>query len=267
MKKIVILGSAGMAGHMILNYLSSLEKYDLQGISRKEIDIEEDLGGLIELLNENKPDVVINCIGLLVKASQEEPDKAIYINGLFPHVLECRVPDSKIIHISTDCVFDGKRGNYDEADLPNEKKWYGKSKAIGEIINKKDLTIRTSIIGPEIKQNGTGLFKWFMDQKGEVSGYNNVLWNGITTLELSKQIDRILDTDLTGLYHLVTDASISKFELLLMMKEVFQRTDVEVKSIAAPEDRNKVLINNRKTEYDPNIPSYLDQLTDLKEIL
>jgi dTDP-4-dehydrorhamnose reductase len=261
MKKITVLGSAGMAGHVVYDYLTSLNKYEVGGISRKEFDIEEDLLGLVEFLENNKPDIVINCMGLLIKASQNNPTKAIFINSLFPHILS-DLP-SRIIHLSTDCVFDGKEGNYSETSLPTDTGWYGRSKALGEIRNNKDLTLRTSIIGPELKENGTGLFDWFMHQTGEIQGFSNVMWNGITTLELAKQLDHIVDTNLSGLYHLVTDVPISKYGLLLLIQSVWNKTDVKVNQ-ESNTYQNKVLINNRLGDYNPNIPNYPTQLEELK---
>lgn len=278
MKRIVIFGSSGMAGHMVYHYLNSFpEMYDVLGISRvkhegimsESFDIEDELVECAEFLSEYKPHVIINCIGLLVQPCQDDPTRAIFVNSFWPHVLEDagRELNAKVIHISTDCVFDGKNGPYTEATWPTETNWYGRSKALGEIKNDKDLTIRTSIIGPELNDDGVGLFGWFMRQTGEVSGFTNMAWNGVTTLELAKQIHKILllDFNLAGLYHLVTDEPIAKGGLLQMIQVVFEKTDVKISLTEANEPRNKVLINSRKGEYDPGIPSYMRQLTELKE--
>jgi dTDP-4-dehydrorhamnose reductase len=276
MKKILICGSSGMAGHMVYKYLETTGKYDLLGMSRtiedgiksESFDIEDDLVECVEqCICQFKPDVIINCIGILVKASQDDPARAVFINSFWPHVLEdvSREMGCRLIHISTDCIFDGIKGPYNENDLPTEKNWYGRSKALGEVANSKDLTIRTSIIGPELKDDGTGLFEWFMKQTGEVSGFINVMWNGITTLELAKQLDRIIDTNLSGVYHLITDIPIAKGELLVEIQRVFEHTSVKIKPTAASESRNKVLINNRIGEYLPGIPVYSVQLAELKE--
>jgi dTDP-4-dehydrorhamnose reductase len=142
---------------------------------------------------DNNFDFVINCIGLLVKDSLENPAKAIIINGWFPRYLESRLSDkkTKLIHLSTDCVFDGKKGNYIESDIHTESNAYGRSKSIGEVNNNKDITFRMSIIGPEIKTNGTGLFHWIVSNHDtELQGWDNAWWNGITTLELSKCIHK-----------------------------------------------------------------------------
>jgi dTDP-4-dehydrorhamnose reductase len=275
MKKILIFGSSGMAGHMVYKFLESTNKYDLMGISRVQepdiksqiFDIEDELVECIEYVCQYKPDVIINCIGVLVKASNDDPTRAIFTNSFWPHVLESVSLElnSRLIHISTDCVFDGKNGPYNETDWPTEKNWYGRSKAMGEVVNDRDLTIRTSIIGPELKDDHTGLFEWFMQERGEVSGFVNVVWNGITTLELAKQIDKIIDIDLTGLYHLITEVPIAKGELLALMQKVFQNTAVKIKPTATNNPSNKVLLNNRITEYNPNIPIYQVQLEEMKE--
>jgi len=276
MKKVVVLGSSGMAGHMIYSYLNSFpEKYDVLGISRieepgirsKQFDVESDIYEFIEFLSEYDPHVIINCIGVLVKPSQDDPSRAIFVNSCLPHLLEDlgKFMKTRIVHISTDCVFDGKNGPYKEDDLPTERNWYGRSKALGEIVNDKDITLRTSIIGPELKGEGTGLFEWFMRQEGEVTGYSNARWNGITTLELAKQIDRVLDTNFVGLYHLTTDIPISKGELLKIIQEVWQKDNVTIDLKPASEAQVKVLLNNRKVEYDPGIPEYRIQLLELKQ--
>lgn len=276
MKRIVVLGSSGMAGHMVYHYLNSMkDKYDVLGISRVEepgiksetFDVEDDLYEFVEFLTEYKPNVIINCIGLLVQPSQDDPTKAIFLNSFLPHLLEDMGAslNCKIVHISTDCIFDGTKGPYTEQDWPTEKNWYGRSKALGEIVNNKDLTLRTSIIGPELKDNGTGLFEWFMRQTGEVNGYINVLWNGITTLELAKQIDKILDTNLSGLYHLTPDTSVSKGDLLLLIQKVWRKEDVTITPCYHSEAKNKILLNNRKEEYNPAIPTYVDQLNALRQ--
>jgi dTDP-4-dehydrorhamnose reductase len=267
MKKILVLGREGMAGHMIYDYLISLNKDYVEGTTIEDYDIDDidDLGGLARYINREGFDIVINCIGLLIKACEKEPDKGIYINSYFPHFLEAitSYTETKIIHLSTDCVFDGEKGAYKETDATNGQGFYAKSKALGEIINDKDLTLRTSIIGTELKKDGSGLFEWFMRQEGEVNGYARHWWSGITTLELAKQIDKIIDTNLTGLYHLVRYPDISKFDLLKKIAKIFNK-EIVIKA----DGRNRVdksLINTRKKDYDPQIPNYEVQLQELKD--
>jgi dTDP-4-dehydrorhamnose reductase len=273
--KVVILGSSGMLGHVLYRYLESTGKYNLMGVSREQapgiksaqFNIETDFVECAWFLEEYKPDVVINCIGVLVQASKDDPTRAVFVNSFWPHFLEdtCRDMKCRLIHISTDCVFDGNAGPYNETDCPTERNWYGRSKALGEVINGKDLTIRTSIIGPELKKNGTGLFEWFMRQTGEVSGYVNVLWNGVTTLELAKQIHTILETNLTGLYHLGANIPIAKGELLMLIQNTWAKTDVTIKPTICSVSQSKVLLNNRIDDYLAEIPEYHVQLEELKK--
>ncbi len=271
--KIMIIGSRGMAGHTIYNYLKSLNKYKLINTARQKldkdtliIDVIKDINYLKRIIDNSQPDVIINCVGMLIKDSEKSPINALAINGHFPHILAdvTRNTKTKIIHISTDCVFDGKRGSYDESEIPNERNVYGTTKAFGEINDNKNLTLRLSIIGKELKTNGTGLFNWIITQTERFTkGYVRAIWNGITTLELAKQIDKIINTDLTGLYHLVSDVDISKFELLKKIVKIFNKR-ITIK----PEfnfRQDKTLINNRKNEYDPKIPNYEIQLREMKD--
>jgi dTDP-4-dehydrorhamnose reductase len=273
-KKIVVLGSSGMAGHMVYKYLSSLGKYDVLGVSKQKIagiksvefDVENDMPEFVEFLWDHRPDVIINCIGLLVKACEDDHSSAIFLNSYLPHLLAATADGIKarVVHISTDCVFDGSEGPYFETSWPTEKNWYGRTKALGEINNGRDITLRTSIIGPELKLESIGLFEWFMRQTGTITGYNNVIWNGITTLELAIQIDRILDTDLSGIYHLTSQHHITKGNLLNGIRNIWERRDTKILLKPADEPKNKALINSRGDEYNPGIPSYLTQLEELK---
>lgn len=274
MKKVLIAGAGGMAGHMIYKYLRETGKYELgatvrnqvEGIEALTIDIEEDPSMFSEIVSVAEPDFIINCIGLLVKASQESPAEAIYINSFFPHLLESITAGTKtrVIHLSTDCVFNGQLPEdmmYSESDMTTETNWYGRTKAMGELINDKDLTVRMSIIGPELK-DGTGLFHWFMKQEGTVRGFAGHHWNGITTLELATQLDRIMDTDLKGLFHLVPATRITKYDLLCLMNKIFEK-NLTVEKV---DDGtvNKVLTNNRYKDFEPDIPSYEQQMLYLK---
>lgn len=199
-KKILVIGSKGMAGHMIKEYLSQ-KGYDVYGAFRekeeKNLEANEfyldafDKEKLEEILKKVKPDFVINCIGILNQFAENNPDIAIYVNGYFPHYLD-RLSEKygyKLIHITTDYVFSGKKGNYTEDDFRDADSYYGRSKAIGEVNNNRTLTFRTSIIGPDINKDGIGLFNWFMKQEGRIKGYSNVFWSGVTTLELAKAIE------------------------------------------------------------------------------
>lgn len=274
--KILLLGVAGMAGHMIVDYLGYLKKYKIITQARDRLhvipdyycEVGNDIGllQLYKIILIERPDIIINCIGLLVQACKENPRRAIYLNSYFPHWLEDITKNTtiKIIHLSTDCIFGGDRGHYSETDCPTETSWYGRSKALGEIINNKDLTLRTSIIGPELKQAGTGLLHWFLQQYGEVRGFSECLWTGLTTLQLAKSIDNILTEvpSLAGIYHLVPNMIISKYDLLSMIARIWNKTDINLVKDETVK-QNKSLINNRLSEYNPGIPDYGTQLKEL----
>lgn len=272
MKKILILGAAGMAGHMIYTHLKDLQKYQIigtvnsnsfDGITRKlNIFDRDDVQKLIE---EIKPDIIINCIGMLIKGSKDSPENAIFANAFFPHFLKkiASQNNSTLIHISTDCVFSGKDGCYKELSFKDATDIYGLSKSLGEIVDEKNLTIRTSIIGPELKQNGEGLFHWFMSQKNQVNGYKSNFWSGVTTLELAKFIEWTLDNPLTGLVHLTNNMPISKFDLLNVFNDVYNKK----LTIVAERDYvcDKSFINTNEINY--KVPTYMMMLQDQKNFM
>lgn len=268
MKKILVIGIKGMAGHVIYNYLKLNEMFDVYGIARnihrsnKEFSI--DVSDTIEtknIIKSGKFDFVINCIGILNKDAEENPAKAIWFNSYFPHFLEevTKELDTRVIHISTDCVFNGRKGSYKENDFKDGEGYYAQSKALGEIVNSKDLTIRTSIIGPELNKDGIGLFHWFMNQNGEVSGYTSAFWSGVTTLELAKAIEFVIISPLAGLVHLTNGVPISKCELLTIFKEVWARDSVTISPFAGKEV-NKSLIKSNILNYE--VPSYRKMLDE-----
>ncbi|MDF2645366.1 MAG: family oxidoreductase, partial [Paenibacillus sp.] len=198
--KLLILGGNGMAGHILVEYFRKCTPYSVYSTSRSRpnpeglfLDVENPV--MVEkVLMEVAPDVIINCIGILNEDARQREIEAYRINGLLPHYLKVLADrlHAKLIHISTDCVFSGDRGNYTEEDIPDGLSVYARTKALGEIIDDRHLTIRTSIIGPEIRPHGIGLMQWFMEQEGMVKGYQNVYWNGVTTLELAKVIEHVI---------------------------------------------------------------------------
>jgi dTDP-4-dehydrorhamnose reductase len=271
MKKILVLGAKGMAGHCIYNYLTSLNKYEVYDEYSTRIGEPEWKSMLENSIFVTEPDIIINCIGILVKDSENNPENAIYLNSYFPHWLENITKDTniKVIHLSTDCVFKGDKenGGYSEKDEPNGVGFYSRSKALGEIVNKKDLTIRMSIIGSELKETGSGLFGWFLRQTGVVNGYSEAYWNGLTTLELAKAIDKMIDADIVGLYQLAPDYKISKYALLELIKIIWNRQDITL----IPNDslkQDKTLINSIQEIPNYLMPlSYFDMLKEYKEWL
>jgi len=269
-KKILLLGATGMAGHLAYYYLSETTKYEIIDIVFRNkltpnsvtLDV-TDKTATEDLIKSVNPDIIVNCIGILIKGSQRHPDNAIYINAYFPHLLErlANETDAKLIHISTDCVFSGKKGNYSETDFRDADDVYGRSKALGEVINNKDLTIRTSIIGPELKYNGEGLFHWFMQQKGEIKGFTQAIWGGVTTLELAKAIDNAISNDLTGLIHLTNGESINKYNLLHLFKEIWNKEDIEILPIEGKKVDKSLM---KSSQFNFNVPSYKVMLLELK---
>lgn len=238
-KKILLFGATGMAGHVAYYYLRNTGKYEIVNVVYRTKLTDDSL--VVDVTNREvverivhtvHPDFILNCIGVLIKGSKEYPDNAVLINAWFPHLLK-RLSDevgAKLIHISTDCVFSGKKGNYTESDFRDADDVYGRSKALGEIINNKDLTIRTSIIGPELKDNGEGLFHWFMHQSGKVSGFTTAIWGGVTTLELAKAIDAAIEQGTTSLIQLSNGVGISKYDLLHLFRKIWSGNNVEILS-------------------------------------
>ncbi|TDF97566.1 dTDP-4-dehydrorhamnose reductase family protein [Paenibacillus piri] len=239
--RILVIGGRGMAGHLLLQYLTGTASYELFHTTR-ETTRPNRIGGLYldaldspaveKLVEAVRPDVIVNCAGILNDAARRHELDAYRINGLLPHLLAglAERVGGRLIHISTDCVFSGCRGKYEERHVPDGTSVYAKTKALGEIFAKPHVTIRTSIIGPEIRSHGIGLLHWFMQQQGVIKGFLQVPWNGVTTLELAKFIHYLLGTGspVTGLVHLTAAETVSKHELLHKFRRIFGKTDVDI---------------------------------------
>ena len=269
MKKVLVIGSTGMLGHVVKKYLID-KKYDVYSTTRHKdnkyyFDALEDVKKIEEIIASIKPDFIVNCIGILNKKAEDYPSQAILVNSYFPHYLDemSEKYNYKLIHISTDCVFSGHDGGSYKEDSPKTATTvYGTSKALGEINNNRSLTLRTSIIGPDTNPNGIGLFQWFMKQKGEVHGFRKAVWSGVTTIELAKQIEIAMNSNLTGLYHITNGQKINKYDLLTIIKDVFNK-DIEI----IPDDNytcDKSLVITRE-DYKFNIPSYHQMIVEMKE--
>lgn len=270
MKKILIIGIKGMAGHVLFKALPQLGNYDIYGIARNietgdkifnlDVSNTEDLKKIITL----QFDVIINCIGILNKDAEDNPDKAIWFNSYFPHLLESLTKDTKtkVISISTDCVFSGKKGNYTETDLKDGEGFYATSKALGEINNHKDLTIRTSIIGPELNKDGIGLFHWFMLQKHEVNGFSQAFWSGITTVELSKVIHQAIQQNITGLIVIAGETKIDKYSLLNLFNAIFKKNAIVI------HENSKYKVDksmySSRNDFDYKVPTYKEMIVEMK---
>ncbi len=270
MKKILVLGSSGMLGHVVTKYFEEkgYEVYNLSHRVRlnertKVMDVTK-FREFDQYLDSLSVDAVINCIGILNEDAERHPDKAILLNSYLPRFLEKKYLDTavKIIQISTDCVFSGKGGGYKEDSFRDGDTIYARTKALGEINNKKDLTIRTSIIGPDINEDGIGLFHWFMKQSGTIYGFRNAYWTGVTTIELAKGIEKFIEYNVTGIYHFVPTEKISKFDLLSTINNVFARNV----TILPKEDYkvDKSLVSTR-SDFDYKVPTYKEMIEEMKE--
>ncbi len=260
-----------MLGHQVYFRLKNDEKYEVYDISFRNklhqntqiCDI-TDFMKLSSIIKQISPEFIVNCVGVLIKGSNNNPKNAILINSYFPHWLVEQADSIKarVIHVSTDCVFSGKKGNYEENDFRDADDLYGRSKSLGEIFSEKHLTLRTSIIGPELKRNGEGLFNWFFAQNGEVNGFANAYWGGVTTLELARVIEYSIANHLSGLLHVSNGEKISKFSLLVLFKEVWGFENVQVLKHSG-KSIDKSLVKSKRVDFQ--IPSYPEMLGNLKK--
>jgi dTDP-4-dehydrorhamnose reductase len=270
--KILILGGKGMAGHVMYSYLRKKPDYDVYYTSRDRSDKNSiyldavDTSALEQLINSLEPAVVINCTGILNEAAERNPLLAFRVNSLLPHQLAAFMDrkQGRLIQISTDCVFSGKTGQYKESDFRDGDSVYAQSKQLGEITAAPHLTIRTSIIGPELKKDGIGLFHWFMNQSGKIKGFKNVYWNGVTTLELAKAADFFIQQQTSGLFHLCPDNKISKHDLLQLFREIYQKNDIHITPDAA-RVLDRTIVNTRKSPAYA-VPSFREMLEEQKQI-
>ena len=208
---------------------------------------------------------MINCIGVLNEACDIIPSIAVYLNSYLPHFIAelLKNTTTKLIHMSTDCVFSGKSAPYAENSMHDGETFYDRTKALGEMNDDKNLVFRNSIIGPDMKKNGIGLYNWFMQQKGTINGFTGAIWTGVTTLTLAKAMERAAIENITGLYHLVNNQSISKFELLKLFNTHFKADEMTI----LPSDTvnaDKTLLNNRK-DFSFEVPSYEEMIIEMKQ--
>ena len=268
-RKILILGSTGMLGHQVVKYFLQFNEYEIVDISYKKKLREETI--ILDVRNEHllsetiiniDPDFIVNCIGLLINSVNNNLTGAIYINSYLPHRLKdiAESINAKLVHISTDCVFSGKKGKYVEDDHRDGEDLYAKTKILGEVIDDSNITIRTSLIGPELKNDGEGLFHWFMKQRGTIQGFTKAIWSGVTTLELAKGIKWAIDNNVTGLYHLTNNKSINKNELLHLFKK-YTKKEIEISAVDG-KNINKSFIDTRK-EINYTIPDYDCMVRDM----
>ena len=244
MKRILILGGTGMLGHTLFSYLSLLNRWDVYATARSSVGLSNwfpdnlvpkirpgvdanNFDSVIRALASIQPDIVINCIGLIKQLRiASDPLFAITVNSQLPHriSLVCRTAGARMIHISTDCVFDGRKGNYTEKNTPNASDLYGRTKHLGEVDYPHCITLRTSIIGHELK-GFHGLIEWFLKQDKKIKGFTKAIFSGLPTCEIANVIANyvIPNDDLHGLFH-VSSAPISKYELLNSVSQKYEKT-------------------------------------------
>ena len=261
-----------MAGHLISLYFKE-QGHEVVGLARQKsalLDITvvgdaSDFPLIQKTIEEGGFDAVINCIGLLNQFAEENKAMAVLLNGYLPHWLTEITKDTKtkIIHMSTDCVFAGNDGPYYEDSFPNGATFYDRSKAMGEINTAKDLTFRNSIVGPDIKPSGIGLFNWFMKQEGEIGGYTGAIWTGVTTYTLAKAMEQALKENLTGLYNLVNNESINKYDLLELFNTYFRADEVKIN----PNDKLQLdkSLRRKREDFSFVVPSYEQQVKEMRE--
>lgn len=273
MKRILVLGASGMAGHTIALYFNR-RGYNVTTLSRMPIDFHRgekvvldvfEIEKLKDLITAGNFDVIINCIGILNEYAEKNKGKAVFLNSYLPHFLVdvTKNMKTKIIQMSTDCVFSGKKGQYKEYDFRDSVTFYGRSKALGEIDNDKDLTFRNSIIGPDINRKGIGLFNWFMKQEGPIRGFTKVMWTGVTTLTLAKAMEVAIEQNLAGIYNLVNNESISKYDLLKLFNKYFRNNQVKISEFDGFIS-DKSLVRTR-TDFNFEVPSYEQMVKEMYE--
>jgi dTDP-4-dehydrorhamnose reductase len=269
--KFFILGCNGMAGHIISLYLKE-QGHAVLGFDRTKSKYVDSIAGnafdtefLRKLIKESKFDTVINCIGILNQFAEQNKAAACFLNSYFPHFLaETTVnTDTQVIHMSTDCVFSGKRGSYTEDDFRDGTTFYDRSKALGELEDDKNITLRNSIVGPDINPTGIGLLNWFLQQSGEVNGYTKAMWTGQTTLQLAKTMEIAAMEKVHGLYNTVPDHSISKYDMLKLFNHSFKGDSLKINPVEGV-CADKSL---KRTRYDFSylIPDYETMVAELAE--
>ena len=271
MTKLIVLGATGLLGNTLLKYFSKQSNIKCYGIIRKNSDIDKlksiknvklykidykNQNNIIKVFNKIKPNLIINCIGLVKQLTHKNQlSEIIRINSFLPHYLTelANVKNkTRFIQFSTDCVFSGTKGKYKETDFPGAQDIYGRSKLLGELTYPNTLTLRTSIIGHEL-QTKYSLLSWFLDQKKPIKGYKNAIFSGLTALEIAKFLDKFIipNKKLNGMYHL-SGNTISKYELLNLVKS-FYKKDIKIiidKKVKINRSLNSNLLQ-KQTGYKP----------------
>jgi len=279
--KLLIIGVSGMLGQTLFKVATQQSDLEVYGTVRRrdtrvldflqtaESQIFEcDLEVAVDPLLYCSPDVVINCAGIIKqKGIAQTPLSYIRVNALAPYVLAdlCERRGIRLIQLSTDCVFSGRKGHYSESDIPDPIDLYDRSKLLGEVTHAPHLTVRTSFIGFERYHNqGLSLLDWFRRQSGDIKGYTRAIWSGLTSLELARNLVSLARRpEVTGLLHLCGE-KISKYDLLVLAKDIFDKAEVVVK----PENNyvcDRSLISLRLSELAITVPTLRQMLIELRD--
>lgn len=272
--KVLVIGSTGMLGHEVMKVFST-EGFETIGTVRESplsekyfiLDLTASPKKIQEIIILLKPTLVINCAGILKPIADKNPPTTIQVNSLAPHILAvaCNAINAKLIHITTDCVYDGTKGMYSEEDTPTPVDFYGVSKLAGEITYGPHLTIRTSIIGHELRKQKYNLLDWFLENTAPTCrGFVNHFWNGVTTRELARFLVFITKNhaSLQGKIHFYGE-SVSKYQMLQLFKEVYQK-NIELHEYSAPFACNRTLTSLKLHALQYTVPLLKEQLIDLR---
>ena len=266
--RILVLGKSGMLGHVVYTYFQE-KGYEVYGTTPSKdegiyYDAFNEQEKIEEIIQDVKPDAVINCIGILNQICEKNKPLAVKLNSLLPHYMDSLSEkyNFKFVHVSTDCVFEGDKGKYDETCFADATSFYGRSKSLGEVNNDRSVTLRTSIVGPDENPNGIGLFQWFMNQKEHVDGYTKVIWTGITTIEFAKQIEVAIKNNICGLNHVVNNDFISKHDLITLFKETFGK-EIEIEENPNVVSEKTLVRTNASYSFD--VPAYKTMVEEMKE--
>ena len=265
--KIFVLGYTGMLGRYVYKYFKSKNYNNIIGLSREDLDAANVTKEQLNSVSFIKNTVVINCMGIIKQRKNIGTLEFIQVNSVFPYLLSnmCEETGSKLIHITTDCIYDGVEGNYNENSTPNATDLYGVTKSLGEPENVT--IIRTSIIGEEINQNRS-LLEWVKSNRGkEVSGFTNHIWNGITCLQFAKICKYIIDNKFfwRGVKHITSPDSITKCNLVKLISKVYN-LNVKVNPCTTDVSCDRTLSSIRD-DISIDIPNLETQLIEMKDFL
>ncbi len=271
--KFFICGCNGMAGHTIGLYLQE-QGHDVYGFDLHKSPFFKSFAGnafdtetIARVIKEGNYDTVINCIGVLNQFAEDNHAMAAFLNAYFPHFLAMVTEGSgtQVIHMTTDCVFSGKKGNYTEYDLRDGESFYDRSKALGELDDDKNLSLRNSIVGADINPRGIGLLNWFMNNTvgahPVVNGYTKAMWTGQCTYQLAKTMEAAAKDRAHGLVNAVPDANISKYELLKLFNKYLRNGRAQINPVEGINADKSLKRTNWSFNY--HIPDYEQMVAEM----